>query len=68
MSARREAAKRLGIALQVRYRNMLEASGQDEIAAAAVELGQCFNDNIEAIIWFLRDYGGDKSQMPLEKR
>lgn len=68
MSAKREAAKRLGIALQVRYRNMVTASGEDEIAKAAVDLGQCFNDNIEAIIWFLRDYGGDKTQGPLEKR
>lgn len=68
MSAKREAAKRLGIALQVRYRNMITASGEDEIAKAAVDLGQCFNDNIEAIIWFLRDYGGDKTQGPLEKR
>lgn len=68
MSAKREAAKRLGIALQVRYRNMVTASGEDEIAKAVVDLGQCFNDNIEAIIWFLRDYGGDKTQGPLEKR
>lgn len=68
MSAKREAAKRLGVALHVRHRNLIEASGQDEVAAAAVELGQCFNDNIEAIVWFLRDYGGDKTQRPLEKR
>lgn len=64
---RKEASKRLGIALQAAYRRMLEASGQEEINTAAIELGQLFNDNIEFTIWVLREYGGVQ-QMPIERR
>lgn len=63
--ARKEAAKRLGIALQVQYRALLEAVGNDAVQDAAIELGGTFNANIEAIIWFLKEYGGVQ-QMPLE--
>lgn len=55
---RKEASKRLGIALTVRYREMLSAVGEDEIGKAAMALGSCFNDNIEFICWVLKEYGG----------
>lgn len=67
MSVRKEASRRLGVELQIRYRKMLEAVGQEEISIAAMDLGKLFNDNIEQIIWFLRAYGGDKTQSPLER-
>jgi hypothetical protein len=67
MSARREASKRLGIELQLKYEDLCNATGQDEVAHAAVLLGACFNANIEQICWFLKAYGGMK-QLPLEKR
>jgi hypothetical protein len=56
--ARREASKRLGLALQLRYMRLLEATGDDEVAAAAVELGSTFNDNIEFIVQVLKSFGG----------
>lgn len=55
---RKEAAKRLGIALQADYRRMLEAIGQEEITKAAMLLGENFNNNIEFICWCLKEYGG----------
>ena len=55
---RREAAKRLGLEFQNRYRRLVEAQGQDEIAAASVELGTLFNDNIEFTINVLKSFGG----------
>lgn len=55
---RKEASKRLGLALEQRYRNLVLASGPDEVTVAAVDLGQVFNDNIEFVIWVLKTYGG----------
>ncbi len=63
--ARKEAAKRLGIALTADYRRLIEATGDDEVAAAAVTLGQNFNSNIEFICWVLKEYGGVQ-QMPFQ--
>lgn len=63
---RKEAAKRLGIALFVRYRKLIEASGPEEVQQAAMDLGICFNENIEFIIWTLKEFGG-VSQMPLAR-
>lgn len=60
---RKEAAKRLGVALYNRYRKLLEAGSPEEISKAAMNLGQCFNDNIEFVCWVLKEYGGI-SQMP----
>lgn len=54
----REASKRLALALQARYRALVEASGEAEIQVAAIALGDLFNTNIEFIINALRDYGG----------
>lgn len=64
---RKEAAKRLGIALAADYRRMIEASGPEAINEAAVTLGTNFNTNIEFIIWVLKEYGG-VDQMPLQPR
>lgn len=66
MSARREASKRLGTALQIHYEDLVNAS-PDEVAKAAVLLGACFNENIEFIIWALKEYGGVE-QPPFQKR
>ncbi len=62
--AKKEASKRLGIALEGRYRDLVLATGEDEVAGAAVELGQCFNDNIEFIIWVLKTHGGLRHLAP----
>lgn len=56
--ARKEASKRLGLKLMRDYRNLVEASGSDEIQAAAIELGNTFNTNVEFIINVLKAWGG----------
>lgn len=56
--ARKEASKRLGLALHSNYRALIEASGDDEVQAAAIVLGGTFNTNIEFIINVLKHYGG----------
>lgn len=56
--ARREASKRLGLKLMKDYRALATATGNDEIQAAAIELGNTFNQNVEFIINVLRHYGG----------
>lgn len=67
--ARKEAARRLGIDLQTKYRALVEASGNDEIQAAAIILGDAFNSNIEFIINVLKHYGGlDVRFEPLTRR
>lgn len=63
---RKEAAKRLGIALAADFRRMVEANGPEEINQAAMTLGTNFNTNIEFIIWVLKEYGG-VSQMPFAR-
>ena len=63
---RKEAARRLGIALQADYRRMLEADGQEAISEAAMQLGQTFNNNIEFITWVLKEFGGVQ-QMPFTR-
>lgn len=64
--ARREASKRLGLALMKDYRALVEASGPEEIQNAAIELGVTFRDNIEFVCWVLKEYGG-LQQMPIER-
>lgn len=56
--ARKEAAKVLGIALQTRYRRLLEATGENEIVAATGDLAQCMYENVEFVIWALKVQGG----------
>lgn len=57
---RKEAAKRLGLELQQRYQNLVEANPHDadEINTAAILLGALFNENIDFVINVLKDYGG----------
>lgn len=66
--ARRDAAKRLAIALQTRYRKLLEASGEDEIVIATSDLAQCMYENIEFVIWGLKSLGGLYPPPPEELR
>lgn len=66
--ARKEASKRLGIAIMRDYRALVEARDQDEIQIAAIQLGNTFNTNIEFIINVLKAYGGlDVTFEPLTK-
>lgn len=67
--ARKEASKRLGLKLYKDYRALVEASGNDEIQVAAIELGNTFNTNVEFIINVLKAYGGmDVKFEPLTNR
>lgn len=56
--SRRNAAKTLGIALQTRYRKLLEADGDDAIVVATADLAQCMYENVEFVIWALKVQGG----------
>lgn len=56
--SRRDASKVLGIALQSRYRKLLEATGEDEIVVATADLAQCMYENVEFVIWALKVQGG----------
>lgn len=56
--ARREAAKMLAIAIQTRYRKLLEATGEDEIVVATADLAQVMYENVEFTIWALKSVGG----------
>jgi hypothetical protein len=56
--SRRDASKMLGIALQTRYRRLLEASGEDETVIATADLAQCMYENVEFVIWALKHVGG----------
>ncbi len=58
MSRPRDAAKVLAIALQTRYRRLLEATGEDNIVVATSDLAQCMYENIEFVIWALKSQGG----------
>jgi hypothetical protein len=66
--SRRNAAKVLGIALQTRYRKLLEASGEDETVIATADLAQCMYENIEFVIWALKSVGGLNPAPPEELR
>lgn len=66
--SRRGAAKTLGIALQSRYRKLLEASGEDEIVVATADLAQCMYENVEFVIWALKYVGGMNPPPPEELR
>lgn len=68
--ARRDAAKVLAVALQTRYRRLLEAKGTDEnaIVVATADLAQCMYENIEFVIWALKSLGGMNPPPPEELR
>lgn len=63
---RKEAAKVLGLAIQARYRKLLDASGENEITVATVDLATALYENVEFIIWILKSEGGMKP-LPPEK-
>lgn len=58
--ARKDAAKQLALALQQRYRRLVEANGgpEDEIVIATADLAQCMYENVEFTINVLRAWGG----------
>lgn len=66
--SRRDAAKLLGVALQSRYRKLLEASGEDEIVVATADLAQCMYENVEFVIWALKTQGGMHPPPPEQLR
>lgn len=61
---RKDAAKVLGLAIQARYRKLLEASGENEITVATVDLATALYENVEFIIWILKSEGGMKPLPP----
>jgi hypothetical protein len=66
--ARRDASKMLALALSVRYRKLLQASGDDETVVATADLAQCMYENIEFVIWALKSLGGLNPPPPEELR
>jgi hypothetical protein len=66
--ARRDAAKVLAVAMQTRYRKLLEASGEDEIVVATGDLAQCMYENVEFVIWALKAQGGMNPPPPDQLR
>jgi len=55
---RKISAQIIALEMQKRFALLATAVGEEEITAAAVDLGKLFNDNIEIIIWALRKAGG----------
>lgn len=66
--SRRDAAKVLGVALQTRYRKLLDATGEDEIVIATADLAQCMYENVEFVIWALKHHGGMNPPPPEQLR
>jgi hypothetical protein len=56
--ARKEASKRLSLAIQSRYRILIEASGENELVIATTDLATILYENVEHIINVLREHGG----------
>lgn len=63
---RKEAAKRLGIAIHQRYEKLVTAVGEDEITVATVDLAQVMYENVEFVIWALKKMGGLNPAPPEE--
>lgn len=65
---RKEAAKRLGIAIHQRYENLVNASGEgdDAITVATVDLATVMYENVEFVIWALKKMGGLNPPPPEE--
>lgn len=55
---RKEASKRLAIAIQKRYEKLVTAVGEDALVIATTDLAQCMYENVEFIIWSLKKQGG----------
>lgn len=66
--SRRDASKVLAVALQSRYRRLLEANGEDEIIVATGDLAQCMYENVEFVIWALKAQGGMHPPPPEQLR
>lgn len=66
--ARKEAAKKLAVHLQARYRVFLEASGDNEITVSSGALAQCMYENVEFILWALKTVAGMNPAPPEELR
>jgi hypothetical protein len=66
--SRRDAAKVLAVALQTRYRKLLEATGENEIVIATADLAQCMYENVEFVIWALKSQGGMNPPPPEQLR
>lgn len=56
--ARKAAAQALALAMQGRYRRLLEATGEDEIVVATADLAQVMYENVEFTIWALKTVAG----------
>lgn len=65
---RKEATKRLGIAIHQRYENLVNAAGDgdDAITVATVDLATVMYDNVEFVIWALKKMGGLNPPPPEE--
>lgn len=65
---RKDAAKRLGIAIHQRYENLVNAAGEgdDAITVATVDLATVMYENVEFIIWALKKMGGLNALPPDE--
>lgn len=61
---RKAAAKMLGIAIHQRYENLVNATGEDAITIATVDMAQVMYDNAEFIIWALKTLGGLNPPLP----
>lgn len=68
VNKRKAAAAHLGIAIHQRYENMVTATSEDELVAAAVELAQVMYENVEFVIWALKKVGGLDPAPPEEIR
>lgn len=55
---RKAAAKMLGIAIHQRYENLVNATGENEITVATVDMATTMYDNVEFIVWVLKTFGG----------
>jgi hypothetical protein len=55
---RKRAAKILGITMQAQLRALREASDQEAITRASINLSKTFLDNAEFITYVLKDFGG----------
>lgn len=65
---RKEAAKRLGIAIHQRYEKLVNAAGDgdDAITVATVDLATVMYENVEFVIWALKKMGGLNPPAPEE--
>lgn len=63
---RKEASKRLGIAIHQRYEKLILATNEDEITVATVDLAQVMYENVEFVIWALKKHGGLNPPPPEE--